>query len=352
MTLRSLRAAVLTASLSLLAVQAQAGTPLGGLTVAVHPDGTRLVVGGDSRTLYELDAATLEVKRRVWTGTTLLRLLYSKDGSKLWAEDTSKVTRVYETAGFTKVLELKKASYLASARQADLVVGLDDNFKGHVLTAYSMSDGAVKGSVTLPKGTKVGCFGLNAAGTELAVMTEGEKDPDEPKLSSSKAPKELKGLDKVRWKHQHDGKTSWLRRYSLPAFEQVAEAKTWFKTQAGSLVVHAGEQVLVVNYSNENARFDAAGEASLFALAHGLNYGAGMSEDRGVVMGGGLASVSRTTVADLAGVKLRLDKLPGWPEYMRGFAFAMDGVGYGATSGYRVVRVSAEGKLEKAAPVY
>ena len=47
----------------------------GGLeAVAVSPDGKSLAVGGQNRTLYLLDASTLEVRRRVWVGGRIVFL--------------------------------------------------------------------------------------------------------------------------------------------------------------------------------------------------------------------------------------------------------------------------------------
>ena len=41
----------------------------GGLAgLAVSPDGKTIVTGGQNRVIYVLDAATLEVKQRVWAG--------------------------------------------------------------------------------------------------------------------------------------------------------------------------------------------------------------------------------------------------------------------------------------------
>lgn len=329
-----------------------AGTPLGGLAVAVTPDGSRLAVGGDSRTLYVVDATSLAVTQRIWTGTSMVRLCFNKDGSRLWVEDTSGVARIYETEKFTQLHEIPKASHLSPARQADVVVALDPNHKGHILRAYSMTDWSEKGSVTFPKGLKVGSFGVDATGTKLAMITRDSKDPEEPRESQSKAPKELKGTAKDTWVQKHDGKTSLLRIYDLPAFTQVSEKKTWFKTQEGSLVFFGAGKVHAINYSNDNARFDADGEAEMFELAHGFNYGVGVSEDQSVVLGGSLASGSRSTVADLKGTKFRADKLPGWPEYFKSFAFTMEGVGYGTTSGYRLTRILADGTIEKSVPIY
>lgn len=347
-----LPAALVAAGLLLCSSSLHAGTPLGGLGVAVSPDGARLVIGGDSRTLYVVDARSLAVTDRIWSGTTIVRMVFNKDGTRLWVESSSGDSQILETEKFAVLKEMKRASYLAPARAADLVVALDPGPKGHALRVYSLTDGSEKGAIEFPKGTKVSSFGVDTQGKQLAVLTKDESDPEEPKVSSSMVPKELKGVAKEDWKQRNDGKTCLFQLYDLPAGTRTLEKKTWFTTAEGSLVFLAGGKAHVVNYSNLNARFDPAGEGELFELAHGFNYGVGVSEDHGQIYGGSMASGSRTTVADLVGVKFQIDRLPGWPEYFRGFAVGPDGTGYGTTSGYRLVRFGPTGTVDRAVPVF
>jgi hypothetical protein len=51
-------------------------------------------------------------------------------------------------------------------------------------------------------------------------------------------------------------------------------------------------------------------------------------------------------------VKFEVGRLPGAGEYFSAFAVPKDGRVYGVTSACRVVRVSKEGKVEKAVPVF
>jgi hypothetical protein len=47
-----------------------------------------------------------------------------------------------------------------------------------------------------------------------------------------------------------------------------------------------------------------------------------------------------------------IDRLPGWPEYYKGFGFGPDGTVYGVTTAYRLVRINKNGEAEKVVPVY
>jgi WD40 repeat protein len=66
-----------------LTVPSNAGAPIGGLTVTMSPDGATLVASGDPRTLYVIDAATLEVKNRVWVETSVSNLVFGPSASSL-----------------------------------------------------------------------------------------------------------------------------------------------------------------------------------------------------------------------------------------------------------------------------
>ena len=48
----------------------------------------------------------------------------------------------------------------------------------------------------------------------------------------------------------------------------------------------------------------------------------------------------------------RIERVPGFPEYFKGFSLASDGTGFGATSSFRVVRIEPDGTISKLAPVY
>ena len=67
-----LRFAAAALSLALLnPFAAMADAPAGGIGgLAVSPDGSTILVAADSRAIYVLDPATMEVKNRVYTGST------------------------------------------------------------------------------------------------------------------------------------------------------------------------------------------------------------------------------------------------------------------------------------------
>lgn len=344
---------VLLALATLLAISpiaARAHTPLGGLAVAVSPDGKTVVVGGDSRTLYVIDAATLEVKARVWAQTSIYALQFNKDGTKLIVEDTEPSLHVFDAKSWQREKEMR-LGYLSAAPAVDLGAALEVKGQSATIKLLSLTDLAEKGAVAFEKGQKVAAFGLNAEGTRLAVFLDGVKDDSEPTAKSSDQPKDLKGAAADDWKQRNDGKTAMFFEFEVPSGKKLVERKLHYTTGTAT-VFYAGGAVHAVNYSNDNARVDAEGKVEMFETTNGFNYGLGVSADQKTLLSGGLRDGCRTTLDGLKPTKLQLDKLPGWPEYWKSFAIHSDGTAFGTTSGYRLARIKPDGTIEKTVPVH
>ncbi|NLI75968.1 MAG: hypothetical protein GX442_05930 [Candidatus Riflebacteria bacterium] len=328
-----------------------AGTPLGGLAVALSPAGDILTAGGDNRTLYVLDAQKLEVTSRTWLGVCICDLKFSADGGRLLVQDTDGAIHLVDTKTWKVEKTEPKADLMSVAHTADLLAGLNADYNGNIVRFLSRADLAEKGKVAFPKGERVIALGLNAAGTRLAVLMEAMADESEPK--GAKPPAELKGLAAEEFKLKNDGKTAKFAVFSVPDGAKVAEHKLFFSTSSsGWKVFFQGDDVLLVNYSNLNAKVGAKGEVSLFQLDNSFNYGIGASPDQKVLLTGGLSDGTYTTVEGLRKVTFKNDRMPTWPEYYKGFTVAADGTAFGSTSGYRLIRIKADGSFDKSIPVF
>lgn len=333
------------------AASALAATPLGGLAVAVSPAGNTLAAAGDNRVLYVLSAGKLEVTNRIWLGVCIVELQFNKDGSTLLAEDTNGTIHLIDAKTWQVTKKLPKAEKMSIARNADLGAGLDPNYNGQVIRFVSLTDLSEKGKIVFAKDQKVAALGLDAKGERLGVLLESVNDDTEPK--GAKPPADVKGLALDEFKMKNDGKTSLFMVFKVPSGEKVSEHKLYFSASiVGAKVLFQGENALVVNYSNLNAKIDPKGEITLFNLDNSFNYGLGFSADQAVLMSGGLSVGTYTKVDGLNMTKFEPDKLQGWPEYFKGFAVAGDGTAYGSTSAYRIVKIKPGGGFEKSVPVF
>jgi WD40 repeat protein len=330
---------------------ALASTPLGGLAVALSPDGKNMVAAGDNRVLYVIDPAKMEVAKRLWLGTCIVDLEFNKDGSKVVAEDTDGTLHLLDPQTGNSLKKEPKAEKMSTARQVDLAAGLNPDYNGHTIRFLSMADLSVKGKVAFAKGEKVAALGLDPEGARLAVWLEPMNDDSEAK--GGNPPADLKGLAAEEFRLKNDGKTSRLLIFKVPEGSKVSEHKLFYSpSTSGTKILFQGDNVLVVNYSNLNARIDPKGEVTLFQLDNSFNYGIGFSADQKTLMTGGLSNGTYTKVADLAKTSFQPDRLPGWPEYFKGFTVAGDGTAYGATSGYRIIKIKPGGGFDKSFPVY
>ena len=329
-----------------------AGTPLGGLAVAVSPDGSTLLAGGDNRTLYVLDPGSLEVKQRLWLGTTIVALHYNKDGSRLLVQDSDGVVHFLDSKDFKKLSEHEDLDKMSMAAQADIAAGLDSNYQGNAVRFFSTQDGTELGKVLFAKGDSVNCFGLNTTGDTVAVLMNGKTDAAEKKLSYSDIPKDLKGVARDEFSQKNDGKTAVFATFKVPSGEKIAEHKLFFTSNANARILFDDSDALVVNYSNDNARIKSDGTVEMFELGNSYNYGIGLSPDQSTILTGGLRNGSITIVDGMKGVSFRVQKLPGWPEYFKGFCADGNGAIYASTSGYRVIKLNSQGRVEKEVGCY
>ena len=328
-----------------------AANPLGGLTVAVSSDGSRLVAGGDTRTVLVLDPGTLEIQHRQWIERPIVALAFSKDGGTLAVQDTSDDLLLLDTSDWSVKAEIPKRVGFAVSTEADLVAGHDGNSNGPKIFVHSLSDGAERFSTALGKGVRIAALALSNDGSRLAVLTEATKDADEPEVPSSQVPKDLRGAELEEFKQKNDGKTSVLHLFDVAGGGPLGEAKTYYSTNPGATLFFDGDAVVAVNYLNVNARIAPSGETAIFQLQNSFNYGIGRSHDGSLILTGGLARQSVTKAADLVGSVGTVEKLPGWPEYWKGFSAASGDAIYGATSAYRVFKLDGSGAVQASVPV-
>ncbi len=356
---------VLSAGLALAgASSASAAVPLGGLTVAVSPKGDQLVAGGDNRVIYVLDAKTLEVKKRVPFAAPIIRMGFDASGGTLAVSDNDGTLHLIETSGWTTKAQQKNRHRAVFSPANGLVASTDTDYRSNTISVTGITDGKDVFSAKLPAQMPVAAMGISPDGARLAVLLGANDDKDEPKVNYSDIPKDLKGLARKLFEMKNDGKTSLAQLYDLKTGKLISEKKTFFSmNHSQSIAAFVKDGVVFNEYSNYGLEFGENGEGRLIQFDGSFLYGSGVSHDGKYIMAGSLRDFVVLDTASiaakagepdkLAGTVKSIDKLPGWPEYFKGFDAAAGGKAmYGATTGYRVVLFDASGQILKAAPVY
>jgi hypothetical protein len=347
------RIAAATASMIFIASPALAGSPIGGLTVAVTPAGDQLVAGGATRTIVVLDPKTLEVKARHWIGASIVNLAFNKDGSILAVEDTSSKVYLFDTKTWKAKYTLGSHGKMTVLASLDLLAGLNNAYKGGTIFLNSMKDGSNLGEIKLEAKERVDAMGFSRDGKKLAVILDEVKTPDEKEVKYSDIPKDLRGEARDEFRQRNDGKMSTFRVYEVPSGKKLSEGRTYFSLGTRGQVAFDGDTLVALSYSSYGARIPANGDAKMFKTKNSYNYGLALFPDGTAWISGGLRNYSITSARDMSNKGSgQLRSLPSWPEYFQGFSVTADNKAiYGGTTAYRVVKIGPDGKLIKSEPI-
>lgn len=322
---------------------AWADTPEDGLQLALHPNGETIMAGGENRTLYTVDAATLEVTNRVYFGSTINKMMYSPDGSLLFVQDSEPDIYVLDAATLEVQSTLGGYGTMSMAPAANMMVALNRDYDGDTLTLFNTS-GMEQKSITFGEDDDIASIGISPDGTKVAVLFDEIDSENEEDVSWGDIPEEYEGFAKDVYAEQHDGEEARYILYSLPEFEVLADYVGFYGPNDDDLVLFQGDDALIINFSNENARYSPDGTVEMWEWAGGSNaYGAGLSNDHTILATGSLADGTIVDLANNSDVSFDIDDLPGWPEYFSSFAIADDGTVYGATDAFRLVKITQAG---------
>ncbi|OVE73709.1 hypothetical protein BVX93_01015 [bacterium B13(2017)] len=322
----------------------------GGLDpVVVTPDGKSVITGGDNRVLYVVDANTFEVKKRHWFKARIGTMTFNKDNSLLIIEDDDENLHYLKPDTFELVRNVKKVENIVPHKASDTLAGTQGTWSQKEIVLLSMTDASQKGKIVLPKDTKPSCYNFSPDGTKLILLTERVKG-DEPKKSYSEIPKDLRGIDRDEFQQKNDGNVSKLYFYEVPSGKELKSFDLWYSSSGGKILVQ-GEEVTIINYSNDNVKIAADGTAKMFETKN-MGYGMAVSPDQKSFILGSLRSGTYVKNNGAVNLEFSLDNLPGWPEYYAGFIILEDGTAYGTTSAYRLIKLDANAQIVKSAPIY
>ena len=336
-----------------LAPDANAGLPKQALgAVAVSPDGKTIAAAGENRVMYLLDAATLEVKERIWIRHSPVSFYWTRDGKTLVMRNTDDVLVLLDTSSWEPRGEIAKFDQMSIAQSAEKVVTavkgerVDDHYKT-ILRIHDLTTGKMLKESELDYEIVNVATSPDAARTVIAT-----RETDNEAEAKVDPANDLKDMEKEIAKKKGDGKTMDFAWFDAD-LNQTAKATSWYSTYyTDGLHLHDGK-TYVLSYGT-SAVISEAGDAELFqSYGPNTNYGYGFTPDNSVMVSGGLASGTLFDLATRTQTEFDLgERLPGWPEYLQSISFAPDGTIVGGTSAYRVMRMKPDGTVELVKPVF
>lgn len=323
-----------------------ADSAIDGLTLALNPNGETLVVAGDSRTIYTLNTETLEVIERTYFGSTINKMAYSADGTVLFVQDSEPDIYILDAETFETKSKLAGYGMMQISHETKRLVALDLDYGGDTLGIFDISENKLNSiaEVSFDKDDDISSMGINADGSMVALFFDSFTSETEDKVSWSDIPDEYKGFEKDIYNKQHDGKEARFVLLSIPDLEVVADYISFYTPYNKEFVFFQGDDVLITNSSNENARYKVNGDVEMWEWdGVGSSYAEAVSADHSTLVVGGYAKGTIYSMENASGFSFELDDVPGATEYFSGFAVAADGTVYGTTTGYRIARIKLAG---------
>ena len=209
-----LRFAAAALSLALLnPFAASADTPAGGLGgLTVSPDGSTVLAAGDSRAIYVLDAATMEVKDRIYTGTTVVWMAYRVDGKAVFVRDTSGKLQALDTATFKELWSVPKtetADYALAANALAFTMRENRTYVAKVVDGTSFQ---TKGQWELGEKFYPVAQGISIDGLKTVVLSRSDKRESEEKQRPTN---DMKGIARSLFQQQHDQRGARIAQIDL-----------------------------------------------------------------------------------------------------------------------------------------
>ncbi len=332
-----------------LALPAAANLPSGGLGgFSLSPDGATLLAGGDNRVIYVIDAATFEVKDRIWSPAMPVWMDHSADGSLVYVLDSDDMLTAYAAADMSKKWEIQRVRDMAFRPEAQRIVIWKGSSGGSEIAVIDAATGAQTKTVSTPEGYPIDSAGLSDDGKMLYAITRQEKTEDETKEQPSN---DLKGLDKEVFRKKHDAYAAKLLTIDLEAgtFDSTT---SWYSASNFDDIRAVGDQVFYLKPGSDPMVTDAAGEVTMLDLQRTNADYAEISPDGAEIVAGDGGKVSFIPVGGGAPLTLGVEDLPGWFEKTQGFEYLPDGKVIAVTDGWRIVVIDRAAGSATAYPVY
>jgi len=319
--MRRMLSAGLSALLLSVAMPAVADTPAGGIGgVAVNPANDTVLVAGDTRTIYVLDRATLEVTNRVYVGTTIVWMAYNADGSLVFTRDTDGTLEARDAASLQRKWSIDRTEGVDYAPISNQLVYIKRERKNGVLTLLNAADFTEINKIDLGE-MSPNHVAMSSEGLRAVVISRSEKRESEEKARASS---DMKGIVRSKFNQENDQRGAKIATVDL-LLGKADVIESWYKSDNIKDMRVSPSEAYVLSYSDEMAKISADGTVEIIDSGARNHYGAGMTPAMDAIVSGSLKSITVKPLASDAAQVFKLDDLPGWPEYVIRFTNTPDG---------------------------
>ena len=325
---------------------ALADSPAGGIGgLALSPDGTTLLAAGDTRTIYALDPATLNVTKRIYSKTTVVWMTYRSDGQAVFTRDTDGTLTAWDANTFAELWSQTRTEGVDYAPLTNQLAYIKrERRNGHlvIVDAASFQEKARHDLGEMSPRS----VGISPEGARAVVISYSEKRESEEKKRPDSS---MKGVEKVIYQQEHNQRGAKIAQVDL-LLGQVSVTDSWYKSDNVKKLAVTASGAHVLSYGQEVASIAPDSTVTILDPGARIRYGAAMTAAGDGIVSGSMREITVKQLGSDAAQVFKLDQLPGWPEYVIRFVTAPNGKIYGATTAYRVIEVdTASGAVRSAA---
>ena len=309
---------------------------------AASPDGKVFVAGGEGRVLYVLDTEKWEVTKRIWLGARVEALAFSPDGAQCIVGMDDGLTWVFNAATWEKVNDLGNRPLLAVARKAPVAVSAEQSWvagkaQGR-LKVWSLADWKMTKEITLGPGQAAAGTAIAPDGKTAYVRLSRMESPEEKKADPGPEPKDW--TEKGFWRERKDGAITGLLAIDLDQ-GTVGKKITCFDTPGNFRLYLVPGGVMTVAYGQYHALWDIETGKYEPKANREFAYGSGQSA-AGDLYVGSLRTYLVLSPEGKEAARKEASRLPGWPEYFRGFVPLGEALVVGVTDASRLIIIDAK----------
>jgi hypothetical protein len=329
-----------------------AGAGAHGLTTCdASPNGQRVAVGGYNRAVIVYDTSDWTVERRLWIGAWVRQVAFSHDGSRCLVLDQADRLHLFDGGDWSKLKTVTGVRALAVAKEAGVAVtaGGPDDADALALHVWDLPSGEQRAAIVPPDAARrellqvsVSPDGIAAYARTVGFDNPRQRDTELPPSQDTFAERRMNEL-------RTDGKSSAILVFDIEAGAFVKQVVCFDHPTVSQLrrdrMFVFSERVVTAVYSGYLGVLEP-GQTTYEPVLHGeLAYGSGRSP-RGELYIGSLRefTVLAPDGKELTDEPVRIEPLPGWPEYFCWFAPLGEDRVVAVTSAYRIAVIDAHSR--------
>ncbi|MEM7191176.1 MAG: hypothetical protein AAF439_16305, partial [Pseudomonadota bacterium] len=249
---------------------------------------------------------------------------------------------------FEPLWSMKRTSTADYAKAVNRLIFTIRENREHVVKVVDAGSFQEIATFPLGKDFNPGSLGASPDGLRAVVLSRSQKRPDEVR---EQPPSDVRDLERVIFQQQHDQRGASIAQISLLTGD-VSVTESWYRSDNVKKLAVSVSEAVVLSYGREMAEISADGEVTIISSGARFHYGAGISKDMSTIITGAQKEITFKPRQSDAAQVVKLDALPGWPEYVIRFAHMPDGRLLASTTGYRLIVVDPANGTYLAYPIH